>query len=61
MCHKTACPVCHGVTWVGCGHHVPKIMDGVPKDEWCKCEPKIEKEGHQYPPKGSVTGVCTVS
>ncbi|WPJ59003.1 hypothetical protein SMAC4_13122 [Sordaria macrospora] len=60
MCHKAACPVCHGVTWIGCGNHVPKVMDGVPKEEWCKCEPKIEKDGHQYPPKGSVTGVCIV-
>ena len=25
-------------------------MDSIAKEEWCSCEPKIEREGKQYPP-----------
>jgi hypothetical protein len=27
-------------------------MDKVEKDDWCKCEPKVEKNGTEYPPMG---------
>ncbi|KAK5023986.1 hypothetical protein LTR16_012346, partial [Cryomyces antarcticus] len=39
-------------TWWGCGNHVPMVMDPIPEEERCTCEPKIEKEGNKYPPKG---------
>ncbi|KAF2268577.1 hypothetical protein CC78DRAFT_455093 [Lojkania enalia] len=55
MCHKATCNTCHGVTWWGCGNHIPAVLDNVPQDQWCKCEPKIETKGHQYPPKSSAT------
>ncbi len=37
-------------SWWGCGQHVPGVMDKVPKDDQCTCEPKVEKEGKKYPP-----------
>ncbi len=46
---------------MGCGLHVPGVMDDIPKDEWCTCEPKVEKNGQQYPPAGSVFSACIVS
>ncbi|GAM82420.1 hypothetical protein ANO11243_003990 [Dothideomycetidae sp. 11243] len=39
-------------TWWGCGAHVPAVMDDVPKDQWCACEPKVDKDGTAYPPMG---------
>lgn len=40
-------------TWWGCGQHVPMVMDSIPENERCGCEPKVEKEGKQYPPKAA--------
>ena len=37
-------------SWWGCGMHVPSVMKPIAKEEWCICEPKVEKEGVQYPP-----------
>jgi hypothetical protein len=37
-------------TWFGCGFHVPSVMDSIPEDEWCTCEPKVKKDGKEYPP-----------
>ncbi|CAD0040706.1 unnamed protein product, partial [Aureobasidium pullulans] len=45
-------------TWFGCGAHVPSVMDSIPKNEWCDCDPKTEKNGTEYPPMGSMTGVA---
>ncbi|CAC9884623.1 unnamed protein product [Aureobasidium pullulans] len=25
-------------------------MDSIPKNEWCDCDPKTEKNGTEYPP-----------
>ncbi|KAM7213518.1 hypothetical protein V8F06_011073 [Rhypophila decipiens] len=46
------------MTWGGCGRHVSEVMDKIPHDEWCTCQPKYEKdeEGGKkefYPPKES--------
>jgi hypothetical protein len=30
-------------------------MDQVAKDEWCACDPKVEKDGKEYPPMKKVT------
>jgi len=40
-------------TWWGCGNHVPSVMTAHPREEWCTCEPKVEKEGEKYPPMGA--------
>ncbi|KAM3499708.1 hypothetical protein MY10362_007061 [Beauveria mimosiformis] len=37
-------------TWWGCGSHVPMVMDAIPEQERCACDPKIERDGKQYPP-----------
>ncbi|KAL6828309.1 hypothetical protein V8C40DRAFT_240704 [Trichoderma camerunense] len=37
-------------TWWGCGNHIPGVLDSVDEKEWCTCEPKVEKNGKQYPP-----------
>lgn len=47
-------------TWVGCGYHVPQVMDGIPKEQWCTCEPRVDKNGQQYPPRGSIGSACVV-
>ncbi|KAF2402352.1 hypothetical protein EJ06DRAFT_580619 [Trichodelitschia bisporula] len=52
MCRKSTCETCQKKTWFGCGMHVPSVMDSIDKAEWCTCEPQVEKEGKQYPPKG---------
>lgn len=30
-----------------------RVMDKVDSKDWCTCEPKVEKEGKEYPPKGT--------
>ncbi|KAI6880539.1 hypothetical protein KC360_g6953 [Hortaea werneckii] len=57
MCMKASCGTCHKATWWGCGEHIPKVLDSVPEADRCSCEPKIEKEGKQYPPAGPAFGV----
>ncbi|PWW77373.1 hypothetical protein C7212DRAFT_350737 [Tuber magnatum] len=37
MCRKTTCSTCSGTTWVGCGAHIPHVMERVPKKQWCRC------------------------
>ncbi|KAI5797930.1 hypothetical protein DFH27DRAFT_560947 [Peziza echinospora] len=51
MCRSARCPNedCSGLTWIGCGLHVPSVMDPVPKEDWCTC-PKPENS--TYPPQG---------
>lgn len=37
-------------TWWGCGSHVATVMDSVPEDQRCSCEPQVERGGKMYPP-----------
>lgn len=37
-------------TWWGCGNHVPSVLDQVPVEERCSCNPKVVKDGKEYPP-----------
>ncbi|KAL5042075.1 hypothetical protein BDW71DRAFT_211533 [Aspergillus fruticulosus] len=53
MCMKATCSTCQKTTWWGCGNHIPAVLDAVPESERCTCEPKVERDGKQYPPKGS--------
>jgi len=41
-----------GSTWYGCGQHVPSVLDSVPETARCICQPKVERDGKQYPPQG---------
>ncbi|CAI6095665.1 unnamed protein product [Clonostachys chloroleuca] len=50
MCKKANCDTCKKATWWGCGSHVPMVMDTIPEEERCTCEPKVEKGGKEYPP-----------
>ncbi|QPC74673.1 hypothetical protein HYE68_005425 [Fusarium pseudograminearum] len=52
MCKKSTCNTCKQSTWWGCGNHIPAVMSNIPDNEWCTCEPKVEKDGGKYPPKG---------
>ncbi|KAM0798109.1 hypothetical protein BDR22DRAFT_860500 [Usnea florida] len=60
MCKSASCDKCQKSTWWGCGLHVPSVMDKLPKEEWCTCEPKVEKEGGEgkvgYPPMKGTAG-----
>lgn len=43
-----------GKTWMGCGAHVPSVMDKIPVMQWCSCEQgRVVKGGKTYPPMGS--------
>ncbi|KAA8912765.1 hypothetical protein FN846DRAFT_257660 [Sphaerosporella brunnea] len=55
MCRKTKCSNCSGATWIGCGAHISSVMDGIPKEQWCKCP---RNGGEAYPPMGSSS--CTI-
>ncbi|KAI9673865.1 MAG: hypothetical protein M1817_002071 [Caeruleum heppii] len=42
-------------TWWGCGSHIPNVLDPLPKDSWCTCEPRRKVDGgeaDEYPPMG---------
>ncbi|XMA20713.1 hypothetical protein WAI453_013504 [Rhynchosporium graminicola] len=52
MCVKAVCSTCQKATWWGCGKHIPSVMDRISDEERCTCEPKVDFEGKQYPPKG---------
>lgn len=41
-----------GITWFGCGAHIPSVLDSIPEEEWCGCEPSVERGGRKYPPGG---------
>ncbi|KAF2218195.1 hypothetical protein BDZ85DRAFT_270810 [Elsinoe ampelina] len=56
MCKPATCGTCNKKSWWGCGSHIPMVMDSIPKEEWCGCDPKVEKEGTEYPPMGSFLG-----
>ncbi|KAI0136303.1 hypothetical protein BJ170DRAFT_6267 [Xylariales sp. AK1849] len=51
MCMKVTCNNCSKATWFGCGAHIPSVLDNISTDQWCTCEPKVEKDGKKYPPK----------
>ncbi|PTB81492.1 peptidase C15, pyroglutamyl peptidase I-like protein [Trichoderma longibrachiatum ATCC 18648] len=50
MCRSAVCSTCKKQTWWGCGKHIPSVLDSVPEDSWCTCEPKVERDGKAYPP-----------
>ncbi|PSN64628.1 hypothetical protein BS50DRAFT_498423 [Corynespora cassiicola Philippines] len=54
MCRKASCDTCGKSTWFGCGNHIEGVMSNIPTEDWCTCAPKVEREGVQYPPKGSM-------
>lgn len=60
MCLKTSCDKCQKTTWYGCGQHVPSVMDKIPHEHWCVCEPKVEKHGKHYPPASPNRPGCNV-
>lgn len=45
-------------SWIGCGLHIPSVMDPVAVEEWCVCSPKVKVKvgggegegGKEYPP-----------
>ncbi|KAI0969981.1 hypothetical protein F4678DRAFT_437234 [Xylaria arbuscula] len=37
--------------WRGCGSHVSMVLDSVPADKLCTCEPKVVLGGKEYPPQ----------
>ncbi|KAK0644682.1 hypothetical protein B0T16DRAFT_331101 [Cercophora newfieldiana] len=59
MCHKCMCDRCHHESWVGCGKHIPSIMDPIPHGEWCTCGPRVKENGKEYPPMVSLTSIGT--
>jgi len=48
------CPlttIAEKATWMGCGQHVPMVMDSISESDWCTCSPKTVVDGKEYPPK----------
>jgi hypothetical protein len=37
---------------MGCGSHIPSVLDAVPESQWCSCGPQVERSGKMYPPGG---------
>ncbi|PMD31315.1 hypothetical protein L207DRAFT_386693, partial [Hyaloscypha variabilis F] len=56
MCREAPCELCKKKAWWGCGRHVPGVMDSIPEEEWCTCQPKVEREGKLYPPTSNDKG-----
>lgn len=51
MCMKANCGQCGKTAWQGCGRHVSMVLDSVPADQLCTCEPKFVLNDKEYPPK----------
>jgi hypothetical protein len=45
MCRRVTCRTCRRPTWAGCGHHVDRVMAGVPHAERCPGHPKEPGRG----------------
>ena len=41
-------------SWRGCGSHVPQVLDSVPENQWCGCEPRVKVNGKAYPPQAAM-------
>ncbi|KAG0655182.1 hypothetical protein C6P46_001108 [Rhodotorula mucilaginosa] len=52
MCKPAICANenCHKKTWWGCGQHIASVMDQVPADEQCHCEPHNPLKPGEKPP-----------
>lgn len=50
MCTPIDCVTCPKTTWRGCGLHIPRAMDPVPKQDWCTCLHKSPLDTI-YPPR----------
>merc|ERR1712193_528279 len=61
MCKKATCDTCQKTTWRGCGNHIPTVMDSIPEEERCVCEPKVEVDGKKYPPKAKRSLSCIIN
>ncbi|KAK7178958.1 uncharacterized protein CC84DRAFT_1168379 [Paraphaeosphaeria sporulosa] len=59
MCHQARCNTCGRATWWGCGRHISKVMNSIPREQWCICEPRVERNGMKYPPKGAMGSVLS--
>ncbi|EGV65544.1 hypothetical protein CANTEDRAFT_113152 [Yamadazyma tenuis ATCC 10573] len=51
MCKAAICSICHNKSWIGCGLHIPGVMDHTPKTSWCTCDHSDESSDLSYPPK----------
>ncbi|ODV77309.1 uncharacterized protein CANTADRAFT_56152 [Suhomyces tanzawaensis NRRL Y-17324] len=51
MCRPSTCSACQNTTWIGCGLHIPRAMDPVPRHQWCTCESISGTDIGDYPPK----------
>ncbi|KAF1810817.1 hypothetical protein P152DRAFT_400577 [Eremomyces bilateralis CBS 781.70] len=49
MCRQATCDKCNKATWYGCGSHVSTVFSSIPKSDRCSCEPKVVKDGNEYP------------
>lgn len=36
---------------MGCGKHIPMVMDSISESDWCPCDPRTVVDGKEYPPK----------
>ncbi|ODV97076.1 hypothetical protein PACTADRAFT_15574 [Pachysolen tannophilus NRRL Y-2460] len=39
-----------GVSWIGCGEHIPYAMSQVSKENWCTCN-HSDGSSSEFPPK----------
>ncbi|CAD0056303.1 unnamed protein product [Aureobasidium pullulans] len=45
------------------GNHIPAVMDSIPSEDRCPCQPKVVVGGQEYPPKAAkrIETNCSVS
>ena len=41
-------------SWRGCGSHVPSVLDSVPENERCTCQPRFKVGDKEYPPAAAL-------
>jgi hypothetical protein len=41
-------------SWRGCGSHIPGVLDSVPENERCTCEPRVKVGDKEYPPAAAM-------
>ncbi|KAK7222897.1 hypothetical protein V2G26_010900 [Clonostachys chloroleuca] len=54
MCVGAICITCSKKSWRGCGNHIPQVLSGVPEEQWCSCQPKVNINGNKYPPSAAI-------
>lgn len=45
MCQRVECQACHKPSYVGCGLHIERVLQGVPPEKRCRCREESRAAG----------------